>query len=219
MQLDLKEILKTGDIDIMKNEILICTILILFAVAGCQRIEGQGMRNAPAGIAECADSKKEMESYLKSKWGSDYSMKKFDEIVSIIDDQGTTDDKILEYTCCFPNLNRLTASRSANVTDSGVKKFVECHLKNGNKRMHEINLQATAITNESIRSLSELKEVGDFFLDEDRINNDSIPYFAKFKSIGQLSIVATDITAKGAEKLRKMKHITSVDSDYHRPAE
>lgn len=158
-----------------------------------------------------------MEKHLKSKWGSDYQMREFSKITAIIDDQGTIDDKILEYTCCFPNLVSLTASRSKDITDFGVRKFVECRLKNNNQRMHEINFQATSITNESIKSLSQLSGIGTFYLDENRINNDSIPYFAKFKSIGQLSIVATDITEAGAEQLRKMKHIVSVDSEYHKP--
>ncbi|WP_429946802.1 hypothetical protein [Leptospira stimsonii] len=164
---------------------------------------------------KCAENRTEMEKYLKSKWGSDYQMREFSRITAITDDQGTIDDKILEYLCCFPNLVSLTASRSKDITDFGVKKFVECRLKNGNQRMHEINFQATRITNESIKSLSQLSGIGTFYLDENRINNDSIPYFAKFKSIGQLSIVATDITEEGAEKLRKMKHIVTVDSEYH----
>ncbi|EMO73055.1 hypothetical protein LEP1GSC120_0408 [Leptospira santarosai str. 200702252] len=166
---------------------------------------------------KCAENRTEMEKHLKSKWGSDYQMREFSKITAIIDDQGTIDDKILEYTCCFPNLVSLTASRSKDITDFGVRKFVECRLKNNNQRMHEINFQATSITNESIKSLSQLSGIGTFYLDENRINNDSIPYFAKFKSIGQLSIVATDITEAGAEQLRKMKHIVSVDSEYHKP--
>lgn len=85
--------------------------------------------------------------------------------------------------------------------------------------MNGINFQGTSITNETVKSLSELKKVGELFLDDnDKINDTAIQYFKKFTSIGSLSIVATGITAEGAEKLRKMKHIQGVDSEYHVPA-
>ncbi|WP_425319227.1 hypothetical protein [Leptospira alexanderi] len=205
--------------DIMKKGPKIYRLLILFILlTSIDCLKKQELQNTSAVPVECVGNRKEMENYLKSKWGSDYNMKEFNEITSITDDQGTTDDKILGYTCCFPNLTSLTASRSTNITDAGVAKFVECRLRNNSQKMGEINFQATSITNASIKSLSELKDVGDFYLDENRINNDSIPYFARFKSIGQLSIVATGITPEGAEKLRKMKHIHGVDSEYHVPA-
>nr|WP_078130573.1 hypothetical protein [Leptospira alexanderi] len=203
----------------MKKGPKIYRLLILFILlTSIDCLKKQELQNTSAVPVECVGNRKEMENYLKSKWGSDYNMKEFNEITSITDDQGTTDDKILGYTCCFPNLTSLTASRSTNITDAGVAKFVECRLRNNSQKMGEINFQATSITNASIKSLSELKDVGDFYLDENRINNDSIPYFARFKSIGQLSIVATGITPEGAEKLRKMKHIHGVDSEYHVPA-
>ncbi len=208
--------------DIMKKDPKVYRLLMLFILLtsiDCLKKQEQELQNASTVPIECIGNKKEMENYLKSKWGSDYNMKEFNEITSITDDQGTTDDKILGYTCCFPNLTSLTASWSKNITDAGVAKFVECRLQNNSQKMGEINFQATSITNESVKSLSELKEVGELFLDDnDKINDTAIQYFKKFTSIGSLSIVATGITAEGAEKLRKMKHIQGVDSEYHVPA-
>ncbi|EMN00727.1 hypothetical protein LEP1GSC021_2582 [Leptospira noguchii str. 1993005606] len=167
---------------------------------------------------QCSTRDIEIRNYFKVKLGSNFKVDDYLDWEIVSDDEGKLDDKALEYTCCFPKLNTLIVSRSKDITDFGVKKFVECRLKNNNQRMYEINFQATSITNESIKSLSQLSGIGTFYLDENRINNDSISYFAKFKSIGQLSIVATDITEAGAEKLRKMKHIQGVDSEYHVPA-
>ncbi|EQA71110.1 hypothetical protein [Leptospira noguchii] len=201
------------------NELLLLFVLLSIA---CIKEQEQELKKGSSVFVECEVNRKEMEGYLKRKWGSDYQRKEFNEITSITDDRGTTDDKILGYTCCFPNLTNLTnltASWSKNVTDIGVKNFVECSLKNHVQRMNGINFQGTSITNESVKSLSELKEVGELFLDDnDKINDTAIQYFKKFTSIGSLSIVATGITAEGAEKLRKMKHIQGVDSDYHVPA-
>ncbi|EMM74424.1 hypothetical protein LEP1GSC038_1820 [Leptospira weilii str. 2006001855] len=206
--------------DIMKKDSKVYRLLILFILlTSIDCLKKQELQNTSAVPAECVGNRKEMENYLKSKWGSDYNMKEFNEITSIIDDQGTTDDKILGYTCCFPNLTSLTASWSKNITDAGISKFVECRLRNNNQKMGEINFQATSITNEAIKSLSELKGVGELFLDDnDKINDNAIQYFKNFSSIGSLSIVATGITPEGAEKLRKMKHIHGVDSEYHVPA-
>ncbi|OOV45512.1 hypothetical protein B1J93_04725 [Leptospira kirschneri serovar Pomona] len=196
-----------------------CNGLLLLLLTSLACIKDQELNNVSLVSVECEGNRKEMEGYLKTKWGSDYQRKEFNEITSITDDRGTTDDKILGYVCCFPNLTSLTASWSKNVTDIGVKKFVECSLKNGNQRMNGINFQGTSITNETVKSLSELKEVDELFLDDnDKINDTAIQYFKKFTSIGSLSIVATGITAEGAEKLRKMKHIQGVDSEYHVPA-
>ncbi|WP_061287104.1 hypothetical protein [Leptospira interrogans] len=199
------------------NELLL--LLLLLISLDCLKDQDQELKNGSRVSVDCEWNRKEMEDYLKTKWGLDYQRKEFNEITAITDDRGTTDDKILGYVCCFPNLTSLTASWSKNVTDIGVKKFVECSLKNGNQRMNGINFQGTSITNESVKSPSGLKEVGELFLDDnDKINDTAIQYFKKFSSIGSLSIVATGITAEGAEKLRKMKHIYSVDSDYYVPA-
>ncbi|MCH1911593.1 hypothetical protein L9Z41_03125 [Leptospira noguchii] len=210
---------------VMRKYIILVVFCLSILISFCAKektshTEEQSSTAMKSSIDEkCIIQKETIEKYFKFKFGDSYKSVDFSKIEYFADDQGRIDDQILGYVCCFPNLISLTASWSKNVTDIGVKNFVECRLKNHGQRMNGINFQGTSITNESVKSLSELKEVGELFLDDnDKINDTAIQYFKKFTSIGSLSIVATGITAEGAEKLRKMKHIQGVDSEYHVPA-
>ncbi|EMM80700.1 hypothetical protein LEP1GSC037_0411 [Leptospira interrogans str. 2006001854] len=163
----------------------------------------------------CISNKAKIESYHLKKWNGKYVVQDFDKIVSISDSEGKIDDQILAYTCCFPNLERLSAINSKNqVTDQGIKIFTECH--KGNKHLESLMITSGGITDESILYISQLKSLGVLYLDQNNLTNKSIPYFERFKNENlELSIVETKISNDKIEKLADKMPNLKIKSKFH----
>ena len=94
------------------------------------------------------------------------------------------------------NLEYLTASCHANVTDAGIARVCEL------KKLKTLLLGGNRITNAGLKSLSKVKHLERLSLWSTAIDDAGLPHLKTLQKLRRLSLGKTKVTAAGVQRLQ-----------------
>ena len=107
-----------------------------------------------------------------------------------------SDPALDEIVKGFPNLEYLTASCHANVTDAGIARVCEL------KKLKTLLLGGNRITNAGLKSLSKVKHLERLSLWSTAIDDAGLPHLKTLHKLRRLSLGKTKVTAAGVQRLQ-----------------